>query len=200
MLQTNGPTLPDELTQAVRDPGEFSRVLLKYHAADVAEAVNRQPLATAIAVIALLPLDAAVHLFDQPHLERAAALIEGSDHERAAGLIEKISADRRADMFRKLPPAAHQWCLAKLDPATRQGVEQVLAYPPHTAGGIMTTEFVSVPETTTVGQALQLIHATGDEKETVYVIYLTDPVTKQLTHKSAESSGFNSCFFQPAPN
>ena len=180
MLQTNGLSLPDELTRTVSDPSDFGKVLLKYHAADAAEALNLLPLPTAVAVVQTLPINATVHIFDQPHFERAALVIDALPQHIASDLIEKISADRRADIVRKLPPASHARCLAKLDAATRDAVERLAAYPPQTAGGIMTTEFLSVPTTNTVEETLELVKKAGADKETVYVIYVTDPKTRQL--------------------
>jgi len=51
----------------------------------------------------------------------------------------------------------------------------LLRYPPESAGGIMTTEFLSVPSTWTVDEALQLIRRVGGAKETVYAVYVVDP-------------------------
>ena len=180
MLQTNGLSLSDELTRTVSEPGDFGKILLKYHAADAAEALNLLALPTAVAVVQNLPINAIVHIFDQPHFERAALVIDALPQHIASDLIEKISADRRADIVRKLPLASHARYLAKLDPATRDAVARLAAYPPHTAGGIMTTEFLSVPATNTVEETLELVKKVGAEKETVYVIYITDPKTSHL--------------------
>lgn len=181
MLRKNGILLPDELTSLPADPSAIAEVLLKHHAADAAEALNGLDLGVAAQAIEALPLQAAAHIFDQPHLERASQLIERLDQNRAADIICQVSADRRADIFRKLPEAAHVKCMSKLDANVRQGLEQLIAYAPDSAGGIMTTEFLSVPENWTVEQALQQVHKVGVDKETVYVIYLTDPVTNQFT-------------------
>ena len=181
MTQTNGLLLPEELTSLPGDPAKIAKVLLKYHAADAVEALNSLDLTTAVQTIESLPLDAAVHIFDQPHLERAAKLIENLEPDRAAEIVREISADSRAEIFRKLPERAHAKCMARLDTSTQQAVTQLVSYPPQTAGGIMTTEFLSVPADWTVEQALKLVQQVGEDKETVYVVYVTDPLTKQLT-------------------
>jgi len=58
----------------------------------------------------------------------------------------------------------------------------LLAYPPETAGGIMTTEFVGVPADWTAEQALQHVGRVGGAKETIYAIYVLDPTTQRLAH------------------
>ena len=180
MAQTNGLLLPAELADLSAEPAELAKILLRHHAADAAEVLNKLELAKAAHVIEHLPLETTAHIFDQPHLERAAKLIESLEPERAAGIVAAIPADRRADIFRKLPAEAHARCMAKLDGPSREALVQLIAYPPHTAGGIMTTEYLSVPATWTVEQTLQQIHKVGSEKETVYVIYITDPDTRKL--------------------
>jgi magnesium transporter len=48
-----------------------------------------------------------------------------------------------------------------LDAPIRASVQQLLAYPPTSAGRIMTTEFISMPADWTVERALQHIRAVG---------------------------------------
>ncbi|REN15621.1 magnesium transporter, partial [Mycobacterium tuberculosis] len=50
----------------------------------------------------------------------------------------------------------------------------------HTAGALMTTEFVSVPSDWTVGRTLQHIREVERTRETVYAIYVLDPHTRAL--------------------
>ena len=51
---------------------------------------------------------------------------------------------------------------------------RLMAYPQGTAGSIMTTEFVQVPQDWTVARTLEHIRATEHEHETVYAIYAVD--------------------------
>ncbi len=49
-----------------------------------------------------------------------------------------------------------------------------MSYPPQSAGGLMTTEFVSVPASWTALQVRLLVAREGSAKETVYAIYVHD--------------------------
>jgi magnesium transporter len=94
-------------------------------------------------------------------------------------MIEAMSADQQADLFRDhLDENERNRLLPLLQPATRETLQQLLRYPPDSAGGIMTTEFVSVPGTWTVAQTLQFIHDVGRAKETVYAVYVTDSMNR----------------------
>src|SRR6478735_657078 len=70
--------------------------------------------------------------------------------------------------------------LPRLERPIRETLEQLLSYPPQSAGGLMTTDFVSVPADWTVEQTLKHIHEVGRSKETVYAVCLLDPETKRL--------------------
>jgi magnesium transporter len=63
----------------------------------------------------------------------------------------------------------------KLKPEVRAEVERLLQYPEHTAGGIMTTEFVRLDPKMTVGEALKHIRSVAREKESIYACYVLDP-------------------------
>jgi magnesium transporter len=93
-----------------------------------------------------------------------------------------MSADQRADLFRELHNSDRVRLMKRLDQSTQDMLQSLLRYAPDTAGGIMTTEFVSVPATWTVEQALRHISEVGRAKETVYAIYVTDPSTGALVH------------------
>jgi magnesium transporter len=93
-----------------------------------------------------------------------------------------MSADQQADLFRELPDKDRSRLLKQLDAPTQHSLRLLLRYAPDTAGGIMTTEFVSMPTTWTVERALAHIGEVGGAKETVYAIYVLAPDTQQLDH------------------
>ena len=150
------------------------------HVADIVETLNNDPDETAAEVLALLPLERATDVLDQPGLENPAGLIAILPADRAVALLEAMSADRRADVFRRLGEPPRAALLAGLSPETRATVTQLLAYPVDSAGSIMTTEVVSVPSSWTVGQTLHHIRKVERTRETIYSIYVLDPKTKRL--------------------
>ena len=168
----------DTLNEAATlDPDALAAGLANEHAADIVERLNAEPLETASAVLSAMPLGRAVEVLDEPGLERGADLVEAQTPERATALLSAMSADRRAEVFRHLDCDR---LLAGLDVETRTSLTKLLAYPENTAGSIMTTEFVGVPATWTVGEALRHIRMVESTRETIYAIYVLDPKTKAL--------------------
>jgi len=177
------PTVPELLYLLHGDPTDLAEALVGMRAADVAEALRDLHPEAAAKVMGALPFDLAVQVFDEPELEgRRCDIVRLMGEKAAAPLIDAMSSDQQADLFRELPEKERARFLRLLDAATRQSLETLLQYPPETAGGIMTTEFVSVPNDWTVERTLQHISQVGRTKETVYAIYCLDPERKTLVH------------------
>jgi magnesium transporter len=133
--------------------------------------------------MAALPFELAVQVFDEPELTRHRCdIIQLIEPRKVGPLIEAMSADQQADLFREVPSEERPRLLATVSEPTRAALQKLLQYPAETAGGIMTTEFVSVPSDWTVEQTLRLIREVGGRKETVYAIYVVDAVTNEMVH------------------
>jgi magnesium transporter len=165
---------PELLYLLSGDPADFAQVVAGLRPADVAEALRDLTPTAASHVIAALPFDLAVQVLDDPDLEGRVAIIQALDVSTAGPLIDAMSADQQADLFRELPEEERLRLLPELNKHTRRGIELLLRYPPDTAGGIMTTEYLTVSPSWTVEDALHLIRRVGGGKETVYVIYVVD--------------------------
>ena len=175
--------IPELLYLLHGDPADLTEALEGLRAADIAEALRDLPPEGAAKLMAALPFDLAVRVFDEPELSHhRAEIVHRMGEATAAPLIDAMSADQQADLFRELPEGDRTRFLKPLDNETRRALELLLQYRPDTAGGIMTTEFVSMPTTWTVQQALDHVSKVGQLKETVYVLYCTDPETHELVH------------------
>jgi Mg/Co/Ni transporter MgtE len=53
-------------------------------------------------------------------------------------------------------------------------VQELLAYPEESAGGMMTTEFVAVPATLTAAQTIDRLRQLEPDAETIYYVYVVD--------------------------
>ena len=177
----NGPSaevLP--ASALIGEPKDMAALLAPYRAADAAEMLNSLNRDVAARVLEAMPVQAAIQVFNEPHLDRPAKLVELMPVDCAPAILIGVHPDRRADIFRELPEGARQTLKARLPEPMREALEQLLRYPPHSAGGLMTTDFVSVPADWTVERTLQHVHNVGRDKEIVYTVCLLDPATKRL--------------------
>src|SRR5260221_8960748 len=162
------------------NPAFLAASMIEERAPDIVEALNDMPPELAVAVLLHLPPDRAIEVLDQPGLEREPELITPMPREAAAKLLAGVSADRLADIFRQVKEPHCSELLDLLDPDTRVNIRRLLEYPKHTAGSIMTTEFASVPSTYTVQQTLDYVRHVESSRETIYAIYVLDPLSKKL--------------------
>jgi len=147
---------------------------------DVADLVNQLTLQEAATVMTMLSPARAVEVFDQPTLRRRSAILGEMLPAKAGQILENLSADERTEIARGLGEFGRRRLLPKLSPEIRAEVEGLLRYPPQTAGGIMTTEFVRFDPSMTVGDCLSHIRAVAQEKESIYACYVMDPQSARL--------------------
>ena len=177
----NSPATPELLYLLSGDEEDFLEACADLRPADIAEALNELPEEAAARIVAALPFHRAVEVFDEPELERRGDIFAKLAQEQAVALLDAMSADQQVEIFRDLDDDARGRLEHVLAAPTRDALKLLLKYPETTAGGIMTTEFVSVPSGWTVRRVLEHIHAVGEAKETVYAIYLLDD-RQRLAH------------------
>jgi magnesium transporter len=183
MIEITPETVAQLLYLVHSDPEELQEALGELRPPDIAEALKELPPEAAAKVMGSLPFDLAVQVFDEPELTRhRCAIIKHIDPRRVGLLIEAMSSDQRADLFREVQEEDRLRLLATVSEQTRTNLRKLLKYSPNTAGGIMTTEFVSVPSDWSAHQALVLISEVGGRKETVYAVYVLDPKSQALVH------------------
>ena len=90
-----------------------------------------------------------------------------------------MDPDAAADLLGDLPEEEHSGeILKEMQPEERQEVTQLLEFGEHTAAGRMTTEFIAVPETAVVDDAIEALEAFEGSREALATIYLTGPGQK----------------------
>jgi magnesium transporter len=168
-------------SNSLSDATALAAKLANEHIADVVEILNGLEPGLAAGVLGKMPVERAAHVLGQPGFDRPQKLVELLPIESAAAILAAMLADRRADIFRRLSEPLRTSLCAKLDEPLRRSLLELLAYPPETAGAIMTTEFVTADADWTAARTLEHIRTVGAGSETIYAIYIVDPQSRQLT-------------------
>ena len=93
MIEISSHTVAQLLYLVHSDPEELQEALGELRAPDIAEALKELPPEAAAKVMAALPFDLAVQVFDEPELTRHRCdIIQNIDPERVGLLIEAMSA------------------------------------------------------------------------------------------------------------
>ncbi len=88
-------------------------------------------------------------------------------------ILEEMSNDEVTDLLGELKDEEQQELLAKLSSEDRQDIKELMCYDEDSAGGLMTTEFISIRAKNTVRQTLEYLQRNTDG-ETAYYLYVTD--------------------------
>jgi magnesium transporter len=141
---------------------------------DLASLIADFPPAERALLFRLLDKQQAVEVFECLELEDQQELLGSFKTEQLRHIVEHMSPDDRADLLDELPAKVAKRLLALLTPEERETTALLLGYKEHTAGGIMTTEYIDLKSFYTVAEALKRIRRVGLDKETVYYCYVMD--------------------------
>ncbi|MBX4335424.1 magnesium transporter [Bartonella raoultii] len=161
-------------------PEALAKELKNHHFADSIDIINELDITERVAILSLLPLDYVIELFDKPELEEPAAILELLPVNRSVEVLDGMSADAATDVFQEMNKETRRRLYALLKPLTRAEIKKLTSYPDHTAGALMTTEFIAVPANWTVKKTLDYIRDVERTRETVYTSYVIDPKTGTL--------------------
>jgi magnesium transporter len=102
------------------------------------------------------------------------SLIESLDSEQIAGIVEEMDPGAAADLLSELTDERSEAILEEMDPEERQEVEDLLEFSGDSAAGRMTTEYVALPATAIVEQAINALRDFEGDIDTITDIYLLD--------------------------
>jgi magnesium transporter len=104
----------------------------------------------------------------------AARILRTLSANEAGVLLGEMDPDDAADVVERLPASDVDEILVRMKPDDAAEIRELSAYPPDTAGGIMTPAYVAVAADATSGQAISAIRRLVDEAETVNYVYVVD--------------------------
>lgn len=91
--------------------------------------------------------------------EQQGQVLRELDPERAADVLEEMEPDEAADALQNITTEKAADILERMDREDAADVRELLGYPEDSAGGIMTTEYVAVPDWATAGAVVDALRA-----------------------------------------
>jgi magnesium transporter len=148
--------------------------LSKLHPADIADIVEELAPAEREAVFQTLDEDVAAETLEEVDPKVQRSIVESLDSERAADIVEEMDPDAAADLLADLSEDHTEQILVEMEPEASQEVVELLEHREETAAGRMTTEFLALPVTANVENAIGVLRDFEGGVETVNTIYLVD--------------------------
>ena len=148
-------------------------VLTTMNPSDIAAVFSKMEEERLPLLFRLLPKELAAETFVEMEPESQEMLIRGFSDSELRDVLDELYIDDAVDIVEEMPANVVQRILSTAAPDMRKNINDLLRYPEDSAGSIMTTEYVSLRESMTVGDAITHIRRTGVDKETIYTCYVT---------------------------
>src|ERR671915_150618 len=148
--------------------------LARLHPVEIARLAESLSYHQGAEIIEGLDDETAAETLEEMPAERQVRIIGDMDEERAADILEWMSPDEAADVLGDLPEEKAEELLGLMDHDEQADVAELLPYEDDTAGGLMTTEFVTLPRELTVGEALARLRDMAETPNMIYYLYVVE--------------------------
>ena len=167
--------------EAARSGGDYHRRITRLPAVTIAQMATSVPYRHAAELLTLLPDPLAADTLEVLPPERQLQVFETLEPMQALRLLTLMAPDTATDLVGRLDPEQALWFLERLPAEKGQRVLDLLRYPDHTAGGIMTNDVPVISASMTVGEARAALQEPLRSPDFVYYVYaVDDPETRRL--------------------
>ncbi len=164
-------------TQLVKGAVKLSTVssaLTRLHPADLANIIEDLSLKQGSTLVESLDEATAAKVMEEIEPELQKALVQRLNREEAVRIISQMSVDEVVDLLKILPKDDARVFLSQLKNVKLKKIENLIEYDDDTAGGLMTTEFVSVSSESTVEEALGEVRRLSPLLRSILYVYVVD--------------------------
>jgi len=146
--------------------------LTRLHPVEIARLAEAFSYQQGAEIVEALDDETAAETLEEMAAARQAQILGDMDEERAADILEHMSPDEAADVLGDLPEDKAEDLLNRMEDDEQSEVAELLPYEDDTAGGLMTTEFVTLPRDLTVGEALARLREMAETPNMIYYLYV----------------------------
>lgn len=151
-----------------------NRLLEGMHPADLADIVEELGPQDREAIFENIDSEVAAEALSEVDPDIQASILESLETEKAAEIVEEMSPNEAADVLAELEETTSEEILEEMEGEPKHDLEELMEFDDDTAGGLMNTEYLSLPDTATVEDALAALKENEDLLETLNTIFLVD--------------------------
>jgi len=150
----------------------LKELLSDENSADISALLDEFDGEELILIYRLLSKEKAAHVFSYMEPDKQESLIKSMTDKELKDVMDEMFLDDAVDMIEEMPSNLVKRILRHTSAGDREIINELLHYPPQSAGSVMTTEFVDLKEYMTVQEAFSKIRRVGVDKETIYTCYV----------------------------
>lgn len=148
--------------------------LADLHPADIADILEQLDVEEAGAVLERMDTETAADVLNEVEAPLQSEILSEIDPERASDMLEVLPPDDAADILADIPHEEAEHLLNLMPANESEPIRELLRYGEETAGGIMTTEVLSLSQEFTVEEALAYLRQHSAHMEMIYYLYVVD--------------------------
>ncbi len=151
-----------------------NEILERMHPADLADIVEDLSPDDREAIFETIDSEVAAEALSEVEPDIQASILESLETEKAADIVEEMSPHEAADVLAELEQQTSEDILEEMEHEPKAEVEELLEYHESSAGGLMNTEYVALPEDATIAQAMDALRAHEELLESLNTLFLID--------------------------
>ncbi len=163
---------------ASRKKRTIRKVISYFEPADIAETWPELTPEERLTLFNSLDTKFAADIFEFLDDKFKLELLKVLSPEKKKAILNEMSPDDRTDFFALLPKEEVEDLIPLLEEGEQVKARELLAYKKNTAGGLMTTDYITVPENITIGQVLKIVRTKAKDIDFIQNIYVVDKVNR----------------------
>ncbi|WNF38455.1 magnesium transporter [Bacillaceae bacterium IKA-2] len=176
----NRETYKNQIIQTLIDQNivDFKELFVELHPTDQIDILNAVTKKQRAIIYKNVNPEAFAEIFQDLEINKQKLYISELQQNYAIEVINNMPYDDIADFFAELPVTTKDLYLSLMEKEEAEEVIHLLKYDDQTAGAIMTTEYISVSSSDTVGNVMDRLRIEAPEAETIYYLYVIDEQLK----------------------
>lgn len=164
-----------ELVKIIRNAKNVQALqkhLANYHDKDIAEAITRLSKTERMRLYTMISTQRIAEIFS--YLDDAKPYLDELSLDKAARVISDMDADDALDILDEFSDEQQQEMVARLDDDSRRDVKKLLSYEDDEIGSCMTNNYICIPDTLSIREAMSALVRQAGEHNNISTIYATD--------------------------
>ena len=143
-----------------------------YHANDIAEVLETLDAATRKRLYNILSLEMTAEIFT--YLDEPAPYLHELGIDRAAAVLAEMDADEAVDILENLDSVEKESLIARMDQESKDDIHLIFSYDEDQIGSRMTTNYIVIPSSCTIKQAMRQLITQAEDNDNIDTIYVED--------------------------